>query len=482
MSETILADAYVGYPEELAIFEKPVQNVGVKRQHCATYYPVNDYSNQGVIQFSIANNSSSYIDLRKTQLNITCKIVYRNGDPVHPPQPVEDSSPPPSPDKTPEGSQSGQNGAERKKRSTASTSNVKRSIVGVSNNFLHSLFSRVDVALQNKVLTHSDQSYPYMAYIKALLYTSKEVKDSDLQMHMFYKDTPGYANDANWFLGDNVGLRSRSKFFVGGQEVDMCGHLYSDVLEISRYIPYGVPLNITLYPSTPEFCLMSPEIDAAGQFKVVITKASLNVCMVDVAPAILAAHANILKSKPAIFPYSKSEVKKFTIARGVYSAEINDPFNGRVPAEMVCGLVSDSANHGKLDENPFLFQHGNLNFIQVSIDGQDMGGQGPIQPHYNSTPETSLYMDAYKTLIGMDGNDGVSPISRIEYPQGYCFYRFYSETVQAGNDDIIPLRRSGNLRVSLKFENQLSNPTTLVIFARFPAALKIDKNRAVHEV
>jgi hypothetical protein len=38
------------------------------------------------------------------------------------------------------------------------------------------------------------------------------------------------------------------------------------------------------------------------------------------------------------------------------------------------------------------------------------------------------------------------------------------------------------MRISLKFENQLTQPATLIIFAKFPAALKIDKNRAVHEV
>ena len=85
MSETLLADAYLGYPEELAIFEKPIQNVGIRRSHCTTYYPVNDFSNQWVIQFAVANNSHCYIDLRKTQLNITCKIVACNGEKVEAP-------------------------------------------------------------------------------------------------------------------------------------------------------------------------------------------------------------------------------------------------------------------------------------------------------------------------------------------------------------------------------------------------------------
>ena len=79
--------------------------------------------------------------------------------------------------------------------------------------------------------------------------------------------------------------------------------------------------------------------------------------MVDVDPIISVSHAELLQTRPAIFPYIKTEVKQFTLARGVFLGEFNDPFNGRVPAKMVCGLVSDSANHSTLTENPFLFEH-----------------------------------------------------------------------------------------------------------------------------
>ena len=85
MSMEIIGDSYVGYSEELAIFQKPIQNVGVKRSHLATFYPVNDYSNQGILQFSVTNNSSCYLDLRQTQLNITCKLVRHDGGTITPP-------------------------------------------------------------------------------------------------------------------------------------------------------------------------------------------------------------------------------------------------------------------------------------------------------------------------------------------------------------------------------------------------------------
>lgn len=489
MTQSVLSDSYVGYSEELAIFEKPLQNVGVKRAHTVTFYPINDYSNQGVIQFSVPNNGASYLDLRSVRLNVTCKITGKNNEPVESPVTLIERAAEKEDNRegVTEGAAEGatQGGEESKEETTTATKKAEKllGIVGVTNNFMHSMFGRVDVALQNKVLTHSDQAYSYLAYLKALLYTNEEVKNSSLQTAMFYKDTEGELDDCNWALGDNAVLKTRSILFDKSKEVDMCGRLYCDILEINRYIPNGVPLNLTLYPNTPDFCLLSP-LTNGSPYKVVITKASLDVTMIDVDPLISVAHSELLQTRPAVFPYIRTEVKKFTLAKGVFSGEINDPFNGRVPSEMVCGLVSDSANHGKLWENPFMFDHMHLNFIQVTVDGQDLS-QGPLQPRYALDSEglNSLYLDAYKTLDGISGEEGVIPVSRSEYPKGYCLYRFFAEpTCTGSSDDLIPLKRTGNMRVSVKFDRQLPKPTTMVIFAKFPAALKIDKNRAVYEV
>ena len=323
MSDQVLADSYLAYPEELGIFQKPIQCIGVEKVHKIISYPINNYTNQGVIQFSIPANGSHYLDLKNIIMHVTCKIVKKDGTKLSAPK---------------------TNGGG----------------VGVINNFFHSMFSRVDVSLQNKVLSHSDLSYGYLAYIRNLLENTESAKYK-LQMQMYYPDTAASIDtmhSSTPSVTDNAGLKARSKFFNESREVEMCGKLASDVLSISRYIPNGVALDIKLHCATPSFCLMSADSDAAttGGYKFVITKAYLEVPKIQLSPEVLVAHSEVLANTPAVFPYTKYEIKKHTISKGSHSGEVNNPFQGRIPSELILGIVSDTAQHGSWGKNPLCFE------------------------------------------------------------------------------------------------------------------------------
>lgn len=452
MSTQVLAESLLAYAEELNIFQKPIQCVGIEKIQKVTHYPVNDISSSqgGVIQFCIPAHGSHYVDLKNIQLNLTCKIVTDKNEKLTNP-------------------------------------NENKGSVGVVNNFLHSIISRVDVTLQNKSLSQSDNSYPYLAYLKALL--NREGTDENrLAIQMFYNDTAGQMDSAEWFVSDNEGFKARSSFFNLSQEVDMSGRLASDVFEINRYLPCGVPVEIKIHPSSSEFCLMSADNKetiekAGGGYKVVITRASLEVPKVVLSPEVLIAHSQVLEDTPAIFPYMHSEIKKFNLTSGSHDAELNNFFQGRIPSELTIGIVTDKAHHGSYSKNPFNFINAKLRTLQLTVDGQDVS-TSPIKTKYESDdPHKSNYMQAYKTLIGVNGPNCDIPISRTDYPKGYCLYRFIT---QADNpctgDDVIALKRTGNLRLYMAFEEALKEAHTVVMWARFPAALTVDKTKTVREL
>ena len=63
--------------------------------------------------------------------------------------------------------------------------------------FFHSLFSKVDVSLNEELISPSANTYPYRAMFETLLNHGEEAKKSQLSMLLFYKDTPGKMNEVN---------------------------------------------------------------------------------------------------------------------------------------------------------------------------------------------------------------------------------------------------------------------------------------------
>ena len=110
--------------------------------------------------------------------------------------------------------------------------------VGPVNLFLHSLFSQVDVSLNERLISPSTNTYPYRAMIEMLFNYGGDAKSSQLPMAMFYKDTPGkmdvvdpVADDA----GANMGLKARYTFTQESKTVNMVGPIHSDIF-FSNYL------------------------------------------------------------------------------------------------------------------------------------------------------------------------------------------------------------------------------------------------------
>lgn len=441
--EQVMKDSVLCYSAGLAIFNKPSQDIGIMNERCIQYLPVNSYTNQSVIEFCIPGNTAYYTDLKKTKLHLSCKIVKSDGTDF------------------------------------ATGTGVGKTNVAPVDNVLSSLFSRVDVLLQDKTLTSSEHTYAYKAYLNNLLFKSPAQKQTDLTTELYYQDPAEHIADFNHLLSSSVPFKDRAKLFDTSSTVDMVGPLHVDICQnLDRYIPSGVDIKVKLYPNPPEFCLLSS--DTTQKFKIIISKIFLSFCHYQISPEVTISHNELLKETKAVFPYVRSLTKKYTLPSTIFSYDINDPFNGNIPSEMIIGLVSESAAYGNLKENPYNFEHCNLSYISAQWDSIDMP-PGILRPKFEAKYETSNFIDAYNSLRGIDNDSGSIPITRQQFYKGYTLYRFHTGEPEnePGN---IPIKRTGMLRISMTFEKKLENAMTLIIYAKFPAAFNIDGSRAVYEV
>ena len=137
----------------------------------------------------------------------------------------------------------------------------------------------------------------------------------------------------------------------------MCGPIFSDTFNMSRYLLNEVDVRLKLFQSKQDFRLMSSV--AGKKYKVIITEVMLKAAMVGIHPDILKSHARTLKDKPAIYPFNRTDVKTFAVPKGQYNVNLDDIFQGKIPNRLVLGMVSADAYAGDLTKNPFNFKHYN---------------------------------------------------------------------------------------------------------------------------
>ncbi len=113
---------------ELDLFESPPTQTSLERADWYQYPPAATITEHGPIDFYVSGSGQDYVDLMHTTLYLRVRLLQRNGNVV-----------------------------------------AADARVGPINNFLHSLFSQVEVSLNGKIVGHANSLYPYRAMLETLL-------------------------------------------------------------------------------------------------------------------------------------------------------------------------------------------------------------------------------------------------------------------------------------------------------------------------
>ena len=352
--------------------------------------------------------------------------------------------------------------------------------VGITNNFLHSLFKQVDVFLREKQVTQATGTYAYRAYLETLLNYGPAAKESQLTLAMFYKDKAGKMNVADPTVAAanaNTGLATRYTFNKLSQTIEMAGPIFCDVFMTERLLLSYVDLKIILNRSSNEFCLMASEDDA--NYRVKMTEAYLKLRKVQVSPTVSVANEETLKIGPAIYPIRGVECKSFIISAGNPSLRKDNIFNGLVPKTCVMGLVESAAFNGGYKKNPYYFQNFGISFLGITINGEEVPLKAFQLSYAAATPR---YIEAYNTLFSGTGKmfyDTGNEISRQDYTSGYSIYAFDLTPDMCGSSDHFNMSQRGNLTVDIKFSTAPTAALSLVCYGDFENTIHIDAERNV---
>ncbi|XP_033761501.1 uncharacterized protein F54H12.2-like [Pecten maximus] len=185
--------------------------------------------------------------------------------------------------------------------------------VGPVNLLLPALFSQVDVTLQGRTVVSTTTNYAYKAYIQTLLKYGKDAKVLQLATQLWCKDTNGELDDTDVRTGNILALLERTELFEGGKVVDLEGPIFHDLFRMDRYLLNQVNVNVKMYRSKPEFCLLSGTQNP--NYKIEFEDIRLRIAKVKVNAAVIYAQSQALATTTAKYPYTESVLKHVTRCR-----------------------------------------------------------------------------------------------------------------------------------------------------------------------
>ena len=278
------------------------------------------------INFSILGKSTQYVKLSDTELYVQIVIQKEDGTPY---KVIEENN---------------------------QLLPLNQKETGTSIDFiLHSMWSGVDIQMNNNLVSESGKNYMYKALMEALLTYDENTKKIQLSNEGFTGDSGDFTQINPDTPLYNHGLKVHHKWFKDFAVVEFVGPLMADICNQDRLILPGVDIDIKLWPTHDEFCLITHPVGL--RCKLLIDEIYLNVCKVNVSPEVMTGHDAALEIADSIYPFVRTDIHTFNITEGNFGMNIEDIWQGEVPTRLVVGLVKSQAYNGDYHLNPYHFEH-----------------------------------------------------------------------------------------------------------------------------
>lgn len=416
---------------ELDLFAVPPTQNSVENGEFIIYRPLAPLGNDSPIEFIVAGNSDLYIDLAHTMIHVTAQI----------------------------------------KRAPHTAGDVVVSNMAPVNNWLHSMFSQVDITLNKTCISPPSNLYNYRSYIENLLNYDTGAKNTHLRTSFWFKDTANHMNAEE----DNEGYQSRRAASANGKVVQLFGNIHVDLFNQDKYLLNGVELGVKFVPAKEAFHLMADKIDPKFEFE--ITNAELYVRKVKINPLIQLGHAHGLMQSTAKYAITRVDIKQITLPAPIQSKMIDNLYLGSIPKRCIIGMVKNSSFNGNFTTNPFNFEHFNLNYLSMYVDSTQISSR-PFTPDFAK----GFFMREYHSLFsgcGIHYSDHGNDITLNEYPNGFFLTCFDLTSDLSSHNAVWNLQKNGSLRIELRFDTPLEESVTILVFSEFDNLIEIDKNRQV---
>jgi hypothetical protein len=384
--------------------------------------------------------------------------------------------------------------------------------VGLTNLPHQSSWSEVAVHINGVRVSGNTNLFPYKAVIKAYM-RHNNITDAAFMESMGWRAL----DDMFTTKGNDIGRASRT--------IELEGPLFEDIFECERYLLNGMDMQIKLQPTPASFRIkesfdtsytdaelsqletkmkaaetaLQTALDAGGEhqskrddlkraqlsyysvvghkkgYKLVLENIVMKMTYVRVNPMVINALQEQLQQQPAVYPYTKTDVKTISIPSGQQQVYFDTIFDGVRPSKVVIAMVSSSTMNGANSRDPTLFQDFYLTDINVAVDGILIQ---PKKMRYNATEGMAEYISAYEDFIHVVQKSGHQTPNMT--PQQFSWnpvFVFALEPII--KKDVHNQVVKGPICVMAQFEKPLTETVNMIIYAEMPALMQVDAARNV---
>ena len=350
-------------------------------------------------------------------------------------------------------------------------------VIGPANNWLQTMFSDITITLGNIVVEGGSGNYPYKAYLSNLLNFSKEVKNTHLETSGWYGDT---ASEMNSHTAVNVGFTARKTLIAESRTVELCGPLLLDMLLQQRYLLQNTNMRIKLHKTTPEFQMNMYTANTVNgralAVKLIYERAEFYVRRVKALPSVFLDAEEKLNFQNSNYGIHRTKMTTYTIPSNALSNTHQSLFKGRMPKLLFIAMVRNDAYNGNYGQNPFYFQHFNVNSIGLYNGGISIPSK-PFTPDFTN----SLYSREYWSLnqaLGIAGKPDSNGIQLNDFGNGYTIFGF-NLTPDLDVASHAQVYREGDLKLELKFSVQTPRTINVIVMGIFDGQVDVTKQRKV---
>ena len=400
----------------LDIFQKPPILVNFESGNVQDIYPVGPVDGAN-IEFNIQTDRHVYVDLQNIFLEVTYKVVVDNNKNLD-----------------------------------------EEDVVYMANNTLHSLFSNVDVSLNNELVSSSNGHYAHKAMIQTEISHTRSTKEALLECQ-------GYSYEPEPRNFGHETIKNRHEKTKNSQEHTVFGKLAVDLFNCDKLLIPNSAMRITMIKSNPNFCLITttnvpnPADNVQGKpkyYSVKFLRAKLHVRQMNVTEPIHRSINNALAKGPARYTYPEINPKTFIIPAGQNSFIKENVFNNAPIRRIAIAMNTNADFTGSLASNPYHYQKFDLREIKIYRNGQPLiicNTEQNVRPFHQTLTSLNFLQDG----------PGIS-LSEFEDH----FYLVFDLTIVGQPDTEIyyPEVVGAGIRVELFFKQALSSTVEVIILGK----------------